>query len=55
MFLFALFACATSDKGHTGLLWIDEALTCPVEDTTFTALTTPLSCEATQISSQLKF
>ena len=46
MILLALFACATSDKGHTGLLWIDDALTCPIEDTTFTALTSSLSCEA---------
>ena len=47
MILLALFSCATSDKGHTGLLWIDESLTCPIEDTSFTPLNTALSCEAT--------
>lgn len=47
-----LLSCATTDKGDTGLLWLEENLTCPLEDTSFTSLSAPLTCEAqTNLSS----
>ena len=53
MLILLLASCATSNKGETGLLWIDDSLSCPLEDTTFTALSSPLSCEASPNLSQI--